>query len=291
MAQPLNYNYSNGRKRELKTGNFYFYFFKRGGDFEQDSWVWAHSNIQWSILNFSQEILLIMMKILLFLFHWHLTYLAFAARWKKGCYWGTTDMLLACSLLWPMAICLYTYTTGFLASLVHGREGANKCIGLYGTTHVMWPWGSWWTSPVCRIWCRKVCSFPQATFSQPMQGRRAKRGDARQSWCFHFSADGSYPHLLCAAFPRAMLFCFIPVRLLYKETKNRFQDKITTALKKCCVWWYLEQQWEAKKEVDPNSRIKINVGEFNVTQSMVEQRLLEVGGLVYIQLQQSVFST
>lgn len=222
-----------------------------------------------------------LMEILLFLFHWHLSYLTSAVRWKQvyGCCWGAADVLLACSLLWPIAICLYTYTSGFLASLVRGREGANKCIGLYGTTQERWPWGSWWTSPVSRIWCWRVCSFPQATFSQPAQGRRAKRGDARQSQCFHFSADGSYPHL-CAAFPRAVLFCFIPVRLLYKETNNRFQDKITTVLKKHCVWWYLEQQWEAKKEVDPNSRIKINVGEFNATQGMVEQRLL--GGVSFV---------
>lgn len=196
--------------------------------------MWAHSNIQWSILGFElcqKEILLIMTEILLSLFHWHLTYLAFAVRWKKvyGCCWGTADMLLACSLLWPMAICLYTYTTVFLASLVHGREGANKCIGLYGTTHVRWPWGSWWTSPVCRIWCRRVCSFPQATFSQPTQGRRAKRGDARQSQCFHFSADGSYPHLSFAQ-PFPVLCCFVSFQSGCFTKRQRTDSRIKSQL-------------------------------------------------------------
>lgn len=127
-----------------------------------------------------------------------------------------------------------------LFGLCPDREGANNRIGFYGTA-TGWVALRELVDQSCVqkvVW--KDLFFSLIYFNLHRAGG-GKRDDVRQKQCFHLPADSSYPHVLFAASSSSVLFCIIQIRLLYRETKNRFQDKIKTALKMHCVWQYLEQ--------------------------------------------------
>lgn len=81
-----------------------------------------------------------LIEILLFLFHWHVSYLAFAFGWKHMNAWsGATVLQLLCGLLWSITICSYAYTVHLLVSLVSvpaekGPIAVLDCVAQHGTS-------------------------------------------------------------------------------------------------------------------------------------------------------------
>lgn len=89
--------------------------------------------------------------------------------------------------------------------------------------------------------------------------------------------------------PQPCVLCVIPVRLLRRETKDRFQDKIKTALEMHCVWQHLEQWWEVKKKSLTLTQESKLISE-NLMQHKV-WRNKDCWGSHFVQLWQALFST